>query len=388
MSRLIAFLTFTSLHIFGISQITEHVLFDSKTLGEQRKIRIHLPEIKQDTSIKLPLIITLDGEYMFYNIVAAMELLSITESMPKAVVVGIDQNYTSKNSERYQRWIDCDYNGKTGEIEGTGVAFKTFLEDELIPYLKNTYSIGNYAALVGHSFTANYLLYFLKEKNSSFTGYLSVSPYIADSLVRKLSDNLNHLTDQRYLYISTSTDDLRMHKALLEKYDTTIFQTIQNTAFNYHFDLFKEETHMTLTYPSALSGLKFLFEDYSPLYKLNELEIAGVEDYVQFLKNRYADIQHIYDIPLPIREVDITEMSWVAIENEKWEQLLALSEWHIQLYPESYGGYYSLGSYYEAKKDYSLALVSYEKGYSLLGSEVSNKSDFYEDIDRIKKLMK
>ncbi|MEZ4800580.1 MAG: alpha/beta hydrolase-fold protein, partial [Flavobacteriales bacterium] len=333
----------------------------------------------------LPIVLTLDGEYMFYSLVGAMELLSTNDDMPPAIVVGVDQNYKVDNEERFYRWQDCDYVAKTGELTTNSLEFKQFLLSELIPFVKEKYNGGEYIAMAGHSFTGNFIFHFIHEP--SITGFISCSPYIADASLSNLHSNISNLALTKYLYLSTASNDLRMHKAKLLTEDSTLFHPLKSPLFKYQFDLFENESHMTLTYPSALNGLRFLFQDYCPLYKLDYSETEHIENYLEYLRSRYANIQNVYKINLPYRDEDLSELVWVAVEKEKWDQVKDLAELQIQTYPSMYSGYYSLGSYFEGIKDYEKALFNYEKGYGLLGPEVSNKVDFYEDILRIKKLM-
>lgn len=368
----------------ALGQTTTTFALESKFLGEQRNIKVHIPKsISGDETF--PVVITLDAEYMFYNFVGASELLSISEFMPQAIIVGIDQNYKLKNEERFSRWRDCDYDGKTGNLLPSGQKFKDFILQELIPYIQANYKTTNYVALAGHSFTGNFVLHFLNEKNIS--GVLAFSPYIADAAIPKMPESIGQITSEKYLYISTASDDLRMHRSKLLLEDSTIFSPLSSNTFHYTFDNFDDETHMTLTYRSAFNGLKFLFKDFSPIYKLDYSETTAIEDYVSFLKNRYEHIQIIYGISMPFRDEDLSELVWTAAEKEQWSEVEKLAMLQIETYPLNYSGYYSLGSYYEGVSNYKMALENYEKGYSLLGPEVSNKDDFYQDILRIKKLM-
>ncbi|WP_299835227.1 hypothetical protein [uncultured Tenacibaculum sp.] len=61
-----------------IAQQTLTDTIESKILNEKRTIRIHIPKSYGQID-KLPLILTLDGEYMFYNLIGNSELLLATE---------------------------------------------------------------------------------------------------------------------------------------------------------------------------------------------------------------------------------------------------------------------------------------------------------------------
>ncbi|EZH75876.1 hypothetical protein ATO12_03540 [Aquimarina atlantica] len=365
----------------AIAQQTLTDTIESKILNEKRTIRIHIPKSYEQID-KLPLILTLDGEYMFYNLIGNSELLLVTEKIPKTVIVGIDQNYQD-SSNKFARWQDCNYDSKTGELQNKGIKFKKFIDEELLPYLTDKYKIGNYKVLVGHSLTASYSNFFLF-KGSAFNSFVLISPYIPESLSRKIKMELR--SNQKFLsyYVSTSEFDLVNHIKTIRKFDDSIANKSFNEKTQYKFDYFKKEKHYSLINRSLPLALQFVFQDFA---MITDEDIESEKDLLSFLKEKYKKIKDQYDINLSIRTDDIDTIYWVIEEREDWEALEEMGKFSIATYPHYADGYFMLSTVAEQKKDYRTALKQYEKGYLKLGEDVLNKNDFYKQIERLKKII-
>lgn len=369
------------------AQTTTSLTFHSETLNENRNIRIHLPKSFDSTdNIKYPLTLVLDGEYLFYSIMGVGEVLTTRKIMPETIVVGIDQNYIVKDPYS-ARWFDCSYDYKTGEMKEKGIKFKTFIENELLPFLTKTYKIAKFKTIAGHSFTANYINYFLD--SSMFNGFIAISPYIPESLEENIKNSIEKADKNIYYYLCTGENDLSGHIPQIKKQDSTIFSQSKNPNFHYDFKDYKRESHMSLTVRGISDALSLMYSDFSPIYTLDlDSVLIKENDLISYLINRYNNIETTYGISIPFREDDITSISWIIEEQENWDKLKQIGEIEIDLYPESVYGYFMLALSEEKKHNLPIALEYYKKGYAKLGDDVGNKSDFYADIERVEKLMK
>ena len=356
------------------SQQTSVNTINSKILDEERTIRIHLPK-SYDKEKSFPLILTFDGEYMFYSLIGNTELLLATDKIPEVIVVGIDQNYKDSTNS-FIRWQDCNYSSKTGKPIDKGIKFKRFITDELIPYLTDKYKVGTYKTLSGHSLTATYSNFFLSD-SPVFNSFILVSPYISETISEKIISALSGNNNIVSYYISTGEFDLRGHIKTVNILDSTINANIINTNTEYSFNNFDEETHYSLINRSLPYGLKSAFRDYQ---LITDKEIKSERDLLTFLKEKYKRIYHKYGINLPIREDDIDALYWEAEEREDWKSLKEIGEFSIKIYPEYADGYFMLSQVEENNKNYRSALELYKKGFSKLGNDVLNRDDFYRDL--------
>lgn len=368
------------------AQTTSSFIFHSEILKEDRNIRIHLPKsFDSADSVQYPLILALDGEYLFYSILGAGEVLTMREIIPESIIVGIDQNYMV--SERYSaRWIDCSYDYKSGKPDKDGLQFKAFIEKELIPFLSKKYKAGKFKTIAGHSYTANYINYFLDA--SVFSGFIAISPYIPGSLEDHVTRSVATAGKNIYYFLCTGENDLSGHIPQIRRQDSAIFRLSENPRFHYAFKDYEGESHMSLPVRSISDALSLMYSDFAPVYTQHMDSVLFKEQHLTgYLVQRYENMKTIYDISIPYREDDITSIAWIIEEQEDWDELKKTGQMAIDLYPESVYGYYIVALSEEKKNNLPLALEYYKKGYTKLGDDVGNKADFYADIERVMELM-
>src|SRR5690554_7569844 len=146
--------------------------FSSKKLGETRKLKIQLPRnYETNTEKRYPIVLVLDGDYLFEPVAGNVDYFSYWEDMPESIVVGIMQGE--------QRYDDCLYNDATSMPEETGADFFEFIGMELMPYIDKEYRTAKFVIGVGHDFTANFINYYLFKDPILFNGYINLSPDFA-----------------------------------------------------------------------------------------------------------------------------------------------------------------------------------------------------------------
>lgn len=384
-------LTFLFLLVsLGLSAQTDKTIeFDSKVLSEMRSITIHLPKSYQTSGKKYPVIYALDGEYTRLALNGTTDYYCFWDKIPECIVVSIDQNYMDTIEKKYQRWIDCSYSWTTGFPKGRGVDFKSFISDELIPFIDSSFRTTRFRTIVGHSFTANYVNYFLTDKEPVFTGYVAISPYYATNGLDSLKTIIDKLNTPIFYYVASGELDLSGHKTSVNEFDK-LFSKIENENFIYgKFEMKDNQaTHYTI-FPIALpSAIEHLFSAYGAISEAEFQKLLKVEDKVAYLKQRYEQIERVYGISLSIREDDLNFVGYGISKKKQWDQLKQIAELTKEIYPESFLGYWTMGEYFEKTNDLAAALVQYEKGLSKLGEDVLNISDFQKEIDRVKSKMK
>ena len=80
------------------AQVTEEI-FESFKLQERRDVKYYIPE-NYDPELSYPLVLVLDAERLFDQVVAASKFYSRFQGMPEALVVGIGQ------AEGDISWVD------------------------------------------------------------------------------------------------------------------------------------------------------------------------------------------------------------------------------------------------------------------------------------------
>jgi len=378
-------LSFLVISFSGSGQSDTELQIDSKILQESRSISVHLPASYSKSSKNYPVIYALDGDYTRYAIQGTVDYYSFWEKTPECIVVSIYQNYMDTATQTYKRWQDCSYSSKKGFPNAKGNKFKQFISDELLPFIDSSYRTSSFKTLVGHSFTANFIHYFLLDPKPLFQSYIAISPYYDAKSLDSLFAVVEKLDQNIFYYTACGGKDLSGHIQSVNEFDKR-FSQVKNKQFIYKkFEQEKNQaTHSTLVPLAFPDALEHTFSLYAPIKEEEMKAISKIHDKVKYLRDRYKQIELLYGEKMNIREDDINALSYLISKEKNWPSLKELGELTVSLYPESFTGYWILGEYEENMKHFDLALKHFETGFSKLGSDVLNKADFQVDIDRVK----
>jgi hypothetical protein len=134
----------------------------SNVLGEDRTLRVRLPEGYEKTDRKYPVLYKLDGDALvFLQASAAVDyLVDMTDKVPDHIVVGIE------NTDR-QRDMDP---------ERGAAKFGRFLTTELVPFVEGQYRTNGFRVLAGQSFSALFALHLILREPGAFDAHILSSP--------------------------------------------------------------------------------------------------------------------------------------------------------------------------------------------------------------------
>jgi predicted alpha/beta superfamily hydrolase len=236
------------------------------------KIFISLPsEYTKDTTSAFPLLLVLDANAYFESIVAELKLNSVTQDMPKSIVIGIGyKNFWTLDSLRDR---DYTYPQASPEdefrISGGAEKFKNFIDKELLAKIARQYRIDRKKiTLMGHSlggyFALYHMLHSLEKGEYSVRNYICVSPALAYgsqyllNLEKKLGSTKNSWPFK--LYVSTGSlehgDD---NENLFLKFQSQMEKSHYSQA-KLKFIEFGNFDHMDSAMPGFMKGLAFVFE--------------------------------------------------------------------------------------------------------------------------------
>jgi predicted alpha/beta superfamily hydrolase len=334
-------------------------MFNSTRLGESRELTIGLPaSYEKNTSEKYPLLILLDGDYLFDPFSGALTYGAYWGDLPETIVIGISQN---KNGER-------EYDSSFDEIEGTpnekGIKFFEFIGGELLPYLEKKFRIAPFKIIAGHDTTAGFLNFFLYKDEPLFNAYISLSPELATDMETRLPDRLSKLNTPIFYYQSTGDGDVKKMKEQIQELDKGI-KKAANPLVNYKYDDFKDATHYSLVLYSIPSALYQFFDSYKPISSSEyTTKIAKLEkDYVKYLTDKYEIINKTLGVKTPIRVNDFKAIEAAILQNKAYDELDKLSDLANKNYPKSMLASYELGLMYEKTNDFKKAAKAYQNGF-------------------------
>jgi len=362
----------------GISthaQVTQEI-FESFKLQERRDVQYYFPQELDETK-KYPLIIVLDGNYLFDQVVATSKFYSRFHGMPESIVVGINQ---SKDDIRYE---DCafDDNGLPSE---KGKKFYEFIGMELIPYLDLNYSTAPFKMIVGYDITANFQNYWLFKDRSVFDAYVSISPTLAPEMESRVPMRLNSFDKQIFYQLIVEGEKTKdtpmitaMHKGI---------ESLDKETLHYFFDEYKTADHISVaTYGigKAFDNIFGMFKPISPKeYKTKIL--TSEEPVYQYLEDKYQGIIDLFGFSKPVELNDIMAIYAASRKKEDFESLKPLSDLCKKEYPETMLGFYFEGEYYEQLGEPKKALKTFEKSFQMEEIDFLTKEMALEKIDALK----
>jgi hypothetical protein len=344
--------------IFTYSQkITEEVF--SPKLNENREITIGLPaSYLTNTTKKYPLLVVLDGDYLFDPFQGALNYGAYWDDLPEVIIVGIGQN---KNNERE---TDCAVDPTTGLPDEKGTKFFEFISLELVRYMEDKYRIAPFKIIAGHDVTAGFLNYYLYKERPLFDAYISMSPELPESMEKNIPDRFAVLEQPIYYYQSTADGDVKKMQARIKALDAAV-KTSKKPNVNYQFDEFKGASHYSLVLHSIPNALYQFFALYQPISTAEFLEKIVVlpSGYVDYLTNKYQILEKSLNIKMPIRINDFKAIEAAILKNNAFDEFDKLSEVSKKQYPKSMLSDYHKGMFYEKTGDFKKAAKAYQTAF-------------------------
>ena len=364
----------------AFSQISTDTMV-SRHLNENRIITVSLPaSYHKNKEKKYPLLVLLDGDYLFNAFYGALSYGNYWDEMPETIIVGIHQN---KNNERES---DCEIDDATGHPIEKGLKFFDFIATELLPNLEKKYRITPFKTIAGHDLTASYLNLFLYKESSPFSAYISLSPELANGMEAQIPKQLSKTRTPVFYYQSYSDKDLKEYQEGIKVLHSNIL-TIKNENLHYKQDEFKDASHYSLVLHSIPNALYHIFESYQAITPLeyNEKIVVLPSNYVSYLTKRYDNMETSYGVRLPVGMSDFNAIESAILKNKMYNELEELSIVARKNYPKTMLADYELAVMFEQKGDLKRAAKYYQDAF--LKDEVGQltKDMMFEKSDSLKK---
>jgi predicted alpha/beta superfamily hydrolase len=366
---------------FAVSSIQSQALYESiysDKLGEDRQLKILLPRgYSDDDDKKYPLIIVMDGDYLFEAVSGNVDYYSYWEDIPEAIVVGIKQGG--------KRFDDSMYSEQNSLPIEKGANFFEFVGMELIPYINKKYKTEDFRVAVGHGETANFINYYLLKDEPLFQAYISISPDLAPDITTYLTGRFQRLESKIFYYLATSTNDVKQIKSKVEALNTSI-SAIENKNLLYNFEMYEGASHYALpahAIPKALESIFFVFQPISKDEYTNtilKLETSPVE----YLLEKYQTIKDLFGIEKPILINDFKAIAAAIEKNKKFEYFEDLGKIARKQYPDTLLRHYYLARFYEETNEPKKAMKTYRSAYILEEIGGITKDLMLEKADEIK----
>lgn len=352
--------------------------FQSTKLEGVRNLKIQLPRnYNPENDVKYPLIIVLDGDYLFEPVIGNTDYQSYWGEMPKCVVVGVNLSGT--------RETDLFYDQEQFFPSQEGAQFFEFIGMELIPYIESKYNVSNFRIVMGHDLSANFINYYLFKDNPLFRAFVLFSPDLAPEMKTRVQQRLSTVTTDTFYYLATADNDISsLRNDIIE--EDALLKTLENPKVHYSFDNFNDADHYSLVGLAIPKALNQIFEMYKPisLKEYNEKLLTSEVSPYEYLVKKYKDIEFFYGFEKKVVENDLKAIAAAANKKNDLESLKELSKLAKKEYPDSMISSYYMGMYFEKDNNVKKALQYYNSGLLLTPSEFIDKDVLLDKIYAIK----
>lgn len=371
---------FTLLAMFYATTLwaqTQYEFIDSELIGK-RELKIQLPRNYDENEDKsYPLIVVLDGDYLFEITAGNVDYASYWDDMPEAVVVGINQGQTREDD-----FFISDINHFPSQ---KGAQFLEFLATELVPYMKENYHAGKFKIAVGHGTSANFINFYSFRKSPLFDACIAISPTLSPYMDKNLLERFQTIDTPYFYYMSTGSEDIRDNKTQIEQLNKEL-KNIKSKHLFYHFDTFEALNHYAIAAQSLPKALQHIFEVYQPISRTEyKTKIVPLESSpVDYLIQKYESIKTLFGIDKQILINDFRAIASAINKNETYHYFQDLANLARKSYPETVLKNYYMGLFYEATGNPKKAMKSFQEAYIYQEIDGITKDDLLERADRIK----
>lgn len=357
---------------------TQYIEVNSSILKQTRQIKLQLPRNYDSSKKKYPVVIVLDGDYLFEPFAGTTDYLSYWEIIPESIVVGINQ---------------AGYREQDGNLDPaselpstTGADFFEFVGYEVLSYIEGNFRTAPFTIIAGLDYMANFSNFYLLKESPLFSGYINLSPDVTPKLPERLTGKLNTIEQEIWYYLATSEHDISELKLKTENLNS-LLSTIDNPSLNYEFEFFENTNHFSLVANAIPRALLFIFSTYAPISDFEyETDFLSAKSPSHTLEDKYLLIQELYAIEVPIRIVDFLKTAEAIEKLEVWEDYENLGKLAKKESPGTVLHNYFQGLYFEKIGEPKRAIKQYQAAYGLknaghLSSDVLlNKADELQRI--------
>lgn len=365
----------------------------SKILGENRELWVHVPGEAATNKERYPVVYVLDGNGHFSSIVGMIQQLSTggNNNCPKMMVVAIPN--TDRTRDLTPTHVDVDppmMDSASSKTSGGGENFIAFIEKELMPYIESKYPTAPYKMFIGHSFGGLLVMHTFIHHTDLFNAYICIDPSMWWHKQTLLQQAEKALAERRFegksLYlgiantmeagmsikkVQTDTSVDTRHIRSILKLNAALEKNKQN-GLKYQSKFYPDDSHGSVPFITEYDAIRFFF-DYFPL----QLSMKDFTDSTGALatkyRNHFNNLSHKMGYQIKPDEEEINFIGYDFLGRKLFKTAESLFKLNVDNYPESFNVYDSYGDYFVAVGDKAKAIFQYKKALSLKENEGSRK---------------
>jgi predicted alpha/beta superfamily hydrolase len=228
----------------------------SSALGENRTINIVLPaSYGKSPDKRYPVLYLIDGgvDQDLLHVAGMLQLNSAWGRSREAILVGI----TTKDRRRELTGPVKDAKLlKHYPTSGSSALFRTFIRDEVKPFVERSYRTNGYDAVIGESLAGLFILDTYLAAPSLFDAYGAISPSLwwdQEAVSKSAAAKLGAKQRGRRLYLAAANEGAEMRAA-----DDRVVDALKAKEANWCFTLRDDLVHSTIYQQLTPQALQFL----------------------------------------------------------------------------------------------------------------------------------
>ena len=325
----------------------------SQVLGQERRVYVQLPEGYERTETRYPVVVVLDGEWLFELVRANVRFASEYEVMdvtiPKMIVVGIE------NIDRDRDYVPTEDPKDPPDFDTAGQAddFLRFLNEELFPLLDRQYRTAPSRAVVGWSFGGLAAMYSAIAMPELFDAYLCIGPAIwwdGDLVFERWREARFDRPKRMVVTLGSNEEGGMVHTSttrLLKRLDEEPVDGLDLT------HLVIDGVGHSWSIPSAIDrGMRALFPGFIAPGEVTVSSMEEVESYYKGLSTRWG-----FRVDPPISVMQSLAMK--EFSDGDVEQAITVLEKLVDYESDAALAFFYLGKFHASLGHHELALEYY-----------------------------
>lgn len=220
--------------------------FRSLTYNDTRSFRIALPASAYP-NVKYNVLFVLDADYTFDVIASTAVYLQTFDYIPPTAVVAID--YSTPGNRN-----DVGYDLSGNSLDSSGEMFYKYVNTDLAKEIDGIIPTSGFNTLVGHSYTASYLNYYIDAGNDNMTSYILFSP---EKMERMPGFETKYKTKSPSVRIITAMDDTEERQT----FGRNLYENFQKMKYDVKLHSIKAD-HMSVIPAGIMQALTSLYDKY------------------------------------------------------------------------------------------------------------------------------
>ncbi|MCU0392998.1 MAG: alpha/beta hydrolase-fold protein [Thermoflexibacter sp.] len=368
----------------------------SKILGEQRNIWVHVPDQNPNSiysSQRYPVVYLLDGDGHFSSVVGMIQQLSTggNNLCPKMIVVGILNTDRTRDLTPTHVNVDPPYmDSLSSKTSGGGENFIAFIEKELMPHIDAKYPTVPYKMLIGHSFGGLAVMQTFIHHHDLFNSYICIDPsmwwdkqkllkqaqkalaerkFEGKSLYLGIANTLEEGMDIKKVEKDTSNDSKHIRSILALQ---ATFEKNKQNGLRYRGKYYPDDSHGSVPLITEYDALRFFF-DFFPLKLSSEDYTNPTIALADKYKSHFAQLSKKMGYTIKPDEAEINFIGYEILKQKHYKKAESLFKLNVDNYPESFNVYDSYADYFIAINDKTNAIIQLKKALVIKENAESRK---------------